>query len=772
MNAVTIGRNEKKKIYLATFFNPVLGKRVTRSLGTGCKDEQTAAEIKRMIAEIINTDGCDSYPIYKEFKERFKEKSDYSNLVMKLIYDNSELQQHEYEEGLKRFLDESIKVKENDEFFRPAIVFVGGPGVGKTKVIQQLLGSTEYNTPASSSSNTTTSMLYVDVEPETNKVAFVFKINSMAKNYQAIKHNIYQVFTYLATLAQGEEINKDELLNKLLISNDLRYNLTFLISDKEYCNNLIGDIEESFGQVWTKFKDEFKSEKVSEVIGAFISLLDDEWTQSESEMATKELKEIVQQLDVDEFIQCLLTQVKKDKVKIIKEILKELKNIEKGMENVNLEVKTANKIELDQEISDKDLIDVNAMYIALSYKDNHCPDKELKNLLFEIMKYVSSSDEDSISLLPLLDSLRLKGNFSSDIDSKVKSSYMLIDSEGVGHNAGVVENSSELIYALQHATKVIWMIDASRPITNIEANTLSTLAANGCLYKTTLTWTKCDEIIAREEDIDNRIYKLLENLLKEFNNDEHIVAMQKHIKKDMLILGDMDKKIRDGKISVKYRGKTIEDTFEQRFADDFNKMIDMPQITKEELNVSYSLIYLSNILDSQIQRFILDFSAIVSSAHWTKVKAFTDRMAYNYCNRCYEQIAPEAKLRYLLKYPLEKFISNPIEYSEEAKQAKFNQLQMLQEELAKRVDKIIEQVVYKDNEIKWQQAYRLYGTGSGNQRKRDTIGIIRNSVAFDRSINKESKIYTEIIKNMLELEGKIKDLDVKLILERYVGETK
>ena len=393
MNAVTIGRNEKKKIYLATFFNPVLGKRVTRSLGTGCKDAQTAAEIKEMITEIINTDGCDSYPIYKEFKEQFKEKpkekSDYSNLVMKLIYDNSELQQHEYEEELKMFLDDNIVVKRDDKFVRPAVVFVGGPGVGKTKVIQQLLGSTEYNTPASSSSNTTTSMLYVDVEPEANKVKLVFKINSMSKNYQAIKHNIYQVFTYLATLAQGEEVNKDELLNKLLISNDLRYNLTFLISDKEYCNNLIRDIEESFWKVWTKFKDEFKSEKVSEAIGAFISLLDDEWTQSESEMSAKELKEIVQQLDVDEFIQSLLTQVKKDKVKIIKEILKELKNIEKGMENVNLEVKTTNKIELDQEISDKDLTDVNAMYIALSYKDNHCPDKELKNLLFKIMKYVT-----------------------------------------------------------------------------------------------------------------------------------------------------------------------------------------------------------------------------------------------------------------------------------------------------------------------------------------------------------------------------------------------
>ena len=76
------------------------------------------------------------------------------------------------------------------------------------------------------------------------------------------------------------------------------------------------------------------------------------------------------------------------------------------------------------------------------------------------MQKVSCVDIKIKSILPLVEKIKIRGNFKSKVGKKQNSNdYLLIDSEGIGHNAGNLESSDYFIKNLQKVNKIVWMIN-------------------------------------------------------------------------------------------------------------------------------------------------------------------------------------------------------------------------------------------------------------------------------------------------------------------------
>lgn len=764
-NIVYLNFNDKKGIHVLNFYNPILKKRSTKSLGIEIgSDVEKAKLVQAQVSKIINNDEFHTYLGYKLAKEQFLEEA------VKAVYDKTKLKKEEFNESIGNFWGNYIQVedKENEKFIKDAVILIGDPGVGKTKIIQQKIGSVEYNTPASTVSNTTTGTFIADIDSSSNKLELLYQESDDVQQNNNIKENIYSLLRYLM-LTKEKEIIDDEILNKLLISNDLRFNLTYLISDTKTLYEIAKQIHSDFKRICDMFKN--NEEALVTIIEDIIIILDGNSSDECSYNFTDEQKEEINSLLVDNYIQQIQNLINKEKIKIIKELFKICKKSIENIQNARLiiryigngeesvEIKYGEETSID--IVEKVIVNIKSLYISVQYDDKQ-PDDILKDAFYKIMQKVSCVDIKIKSILPLVEKIKIRGNFKSKVGKKQNSNdYLLIDSEGIGHNAGNLESSDYFIKNLQKVNKIVWMIDINRPVTQTTKDTLNLLSSNGSLYKTIISFTKCDCVLETNESIEQRIYKLKENLKKEFNGNVEIINSKIMDTSNMLLLGDMDKYIEKDKVFIKYRGKEIEDNINETFVNDFNQLENFKVFTiKEEIDLNYSLIYLAKIIDSNIQSFIKDFSNEVYSLHWKRVEAFTDRIGYNYNGRSFHTLRPEADLKKLLKTNIEYIISNPTNCSKKEKEQFYDYFQMIQEKIAKKIDEIIEKLIFKDNQQKWRDLYNLTGLGTGNSRKDSTVNLINESISFDRLKGKENEILKYIVFTIRDLNqeefGKIK----------------
>lgn len=114
----------------------------------------------------------------------------------------------------------------------------------------------------------------------------------------------------------------------------------------------------------------------------------------------------------------------------------------------------------------------------------------------------------------------------------------------------------------------------------------------------------------------------------------------------------------------------------------------------EDIKFDYSLIDFANNFDEEIIKFLNNYKSKIAITHWAKVKAATDRIGYNYNNRSYDNIAPEADLKRALKSSLFKVIYNPSNLKKSEIENNFDTLQCIQESISLEIDKLVEKYIW------------------------------------------------------------------------------
>lgn len=759
-NKVYLNLNERKGIYAISFFNPVLKKRTTKSLGTQIgMDKEKAEGIQEEVSNIINDVKLQNYEGYKIAKEKFSEDA------IKAVYEKTKFKKQEFIERVNKFSEDYIKIVDEDtgKFKKEAVMYIGDPGVGKTRTIQQKIGSAEYNTPASTLSNTTTGVFIADINNSANELEMLVQESDDVEQISSERENIYSLLRYLVN--NKDKIDKEECLNKLLISDDLRFNLTYLNSNIELFRELSEQIQSDFESIYSAFNN--NKEELMLAINDIIIVLDGGEKEDCKYKFTDEQIQVIKLFIVDNYVQQIQNLINKEKIKVIKNLFKICKESVENSTDLEIIIKYVDnkkkdEIELksgvisDFDISEKIIVNIKAMYISMKYA-NKKPDEELKDVFFKVMQRISCVDKEIKSIVPLVEKMKIRGNFKSKVaKSNDIANYILIDSEGIGHNAGNLESGEGFIRNLQMSNRVIWMLDINRPVTSITKETLKLLASNGSLYKTAVAFTKCDEALEKNEDLDQRIYKIKENLKKEFNGDtDNLGIFNSNVldNSNILLLGDMDKRIEEDKVFIRYRGKAIEDTMEEMFIENFNRLEDFQERSdlSKKIYLEYSLIELAKVLDKEVESFIKKFSSTVYELHWKIVEAFTDRIGYNYNGRKYRMLMPEADIRQNLKINIEKIISKPINYSEEERKQLYDDFQMIQEKVSQNIDEIVAELIFKNNQEIWKELYKLSGQGTGNKRKRRTAELVKQSVTFDRQQGRENEILKRIVNTIEKL---------------------
>lgn len=757
----TMSYNKTKDIYLVTFTNKVVGGRVSKSLGS----EKEVAEIWRdEVEKIINTDNYNSKEGYLENIRAFSTES------VKMVYGGSKFENLIIEEFRKKFYENIIPYykKGQNKYLENACMLVGGSGVGKTNLLQNLIGSRDYNTPASTTSNTTCGKTVVFVERKSRKLELAFEEISNSSLIDNIKENIYNLIRNLITTDE-DDIVESELWRKILISEDLRCSLQYLITDEQTRNqiNEVGiEIRNDIMPIVNELLkiEEFEGNKKI-IANNFISILDGELEHIDVEYLTK-----VKGMNIDKYIKKIYLSIKNEKIKVLKGIYRIIKSHLNEKDNILGEIKyllesniyfEKDEIKLNQENLtfksdveikiDNKLNDAHSMYISLEYEDGKEIDSMLRNMFFEIMQKISYANTEQASLFPLIDSLTIKGPFESTIELDNKENYIVIDSEGIGHNAGNFEINQDYSKTLRCVDKILWLIDASSAITKTEQYALESLSNNGVLYKTEIVFNKSDIVLDNGDDLKSRIYGMMENLYKEFGDNDEIVNSKSNLNSRILTLGDMNKKISDGKVILDFRGRKAEVELEKEFEKNFRQLLNFEKSRINDKKIfEYSVVRLATSFDSIIKEFLKKYIELIDDSHWRIIKAWTKRMGYNDDNRGYRMFTPEADLKYSFKSELNKIISKPIGLTREEIIEEYDNLQMIQEVLAGKVDESVEKYIYGEEKSidagsEWRKLEAISGVGSGNERKDRAKILLESSLGFDRNKNEENRIFKDVV---------------------------
>lgn len=761
---VTLSKNVEKNIWIVVYVDPKTAKKTTKSLGKIEEiSNEEALKIKEEMEFILNK--LDYYKNYNNFKA---EKNNYKNKVVKKAFEilfmgNDNWKKEMYEKTIvedKKFIE--ITNSKNEFCYDNSFVFVGPPGAGKTQLIQQLIGGIEYNTPACTASNTTTGGFYAKIN---NKKYLKLSALMIEELSERISDNFDE---FIMFCAYNDNLSKENLLKKLLTSNDLKCNLLLLLNENEKIEICLQELSEDICSIlknaWEKFYKFYKDEKKEsnekiELINEFISLINKE--PNYNYIINKEQLEIVDEIDKNKYVKKICNYIYEAEINLINKMYKDLLN-ESDKINANLDFKYFTD---ENSISNKPILSKNSNVIAiqfkLEYKDsNKSVDEDLRKVFFNAMRKISCGENKS-NLRPVVSSLKIEGNFQSKI--KVLSEILnenkemlLIDSEGIGHNAGNLSYSSVFSKNIQYAKKVIWIIDVNSPINPSYKDMLKILTSNGCLYKTELAFSKCDSYLDNiDGDLKQRRFELIENLYKEFENNEEIYNSRNLMLEKAIFIGDLNKNIDGQEIKFKFRNKVIKDSFNEEYEKGLKNLFSLCKTNQDnnELSFEYNFIQLNDILNKEVEQYLDDYKRNISYAFWSKIKALTRRMTYSLNDRGYKEFRPEDDLKARLKQGLQKVINNPIKINnknitEEDKALYYKEFQIIQEILGKNIDSIVTDLIYNNNEDDWRNCYEISGNGSGNRRKQEVKVLLEKSLKD----NNENKVLNELCNKLDKLE--------------------
>ncbi|SUY21850.1 Uncharacterised protein [Clostridium perfringens] len=781
--------NKEKGIISVNFFNPFRGKKTTKSLGkeVGLNEEKAQIIIDKLV-ELINTK-----EYFEDYSGYLKAKEDLNNdRLLKMVFSGGDFFKLKSEEERRIYIDKKININNKDGGYRgKAIQFLGASGAGKTKTIQQLIGSIKYNTPASTTSNTTVSNFEAVINGSSNSLKMVASFLNKEELIEYLMDNVLKCIKIILNNNENNDLDRI-IFNNIFSSNDMKLRLNFLLRNLNKENDNILNIKnilmENSINIWSDFSKERKINlNYREVSEEFRSEFD-EYIEENKEDICEECVNILMEIIIEEMNKVIST---------ISSIIKNKKEDERSLifkEEFITNLNNYKKID-DVVFSKKEW--PKHIYIEIFCQDN-VPNKEVKDLFWNIYRNISCGDEDVPNLYALVASSRIEGNFNPLWlkDGEIKEA-VIIDSEGFGHDVDKLVFSPSTIKYMQKVDMILWIIDSTKGMTNNDGLMLEELLRNGCLNKIKMCFNRLEKMDSKTEKSDeakkSRIDSLINNLFKNYEDKKYdsnfevvnfrydILDESKRYYFDYLneVIEDENGILKEEFISISEKliaaGIDIEElkTKLNYTIDSFKKLVkylNTPRM-KNEKNESidyypeYSSSVLSRCCDIEILSIKNKIIDDIISSHWNTVRSFTFRMVYCSSNyRWWRYINPENDLKTIVKTIALDYLMHPINYDkcQEGDKKLFREIiQEVQNGLAEKIDEFVEKRINNDVKEKWKYALNDYGIGSGNRRKNNVIKIFDEIFPFDKNKREKNVVYIDLYKCIKENE-RLKDLKAKI----------
>ncbi len=807
----------KKGILMISFKSPLKldakgnKKQVNKSMGRKFSDNEVREVIARDIQTILdNPEYYSSYDGYVKAKEEFHPKaieaffsfSEFENIYNDQIYKDILEEKIPIKEKMEDVNNKIEITKENWRYSLPSFVLLGLPGGGKTTLEKQIIGAMNSGFPATSQSNTTIGSLELIVRQSLRELKIVSTFYTVSFIKEKVKGN---VLDKIIDVIAEKDTDEQEMYEGLCETSDRKFKFNFLLGDSsEFGEEIIKRLQEIAKDIWERFCKENTD-------------VNHEYADNNNSDLDKRIKEFLEEQDeVTEIIDDFMERIDDAYQKAILQMIEELHGLNSEGKEIEFKgtiVGKGGRIELHNQMDfeatmgkvEKGTLP-QYVEIEIFYCDKERrPDKSLRDKFFKICEFMSSADERmrGKTLFPLIRATRVAGNFRplwKDEDAQFKD-FIIIDSEGFGHDLANKEIPKELREVLLKSDRIRWVQDGSKPVTDNNKELLKYLIVSGYIRKTDFCMNRLEEfdlnsyqsINSRKKYIrqgleslvdalvndeaklqdkivtgKDRTYKklinertyLFEYLNQVIQNGEYIVTsnyikLAKTIEKFKSI-GDCEEDIKN--LESMMQSEKISFDTEINTVKNIERLVDVVERKKEPEWYDFQVIYKYDKFvhgSASISRaFKKEFMTNLNESTWQTIKAFNNRIAYDYDGREWGRLKPEAILERIIKTNIYGFLVNPDNVDDIVDMERFLEcVDYIAQNIAIKVTEIVREHIVnaknKEGET-WKTGADLYGNGSTSVRYWVIQGIIDYNFEIDYEKGKYDKLYDDLKKCVID----------------------
>jgi hypothetical protein len=318
-------------------------------------------------------------------------------------------------------------------------------------------------------------------------------------------------------------------------------------------------------------------------------------------------------------------------------------------------------------------------------------------------------------LTPLVNGVRVAGQFTPDWYGDGAPKLILVDGEGLGHTpdsaSSVPPSVSE---AIEKADAVILVDDARVPMQAAPAAAMYEIAESGNAYKLILAFTHFDEVqgddLPTEEDKAEKVWASVAQQLDSFgkNQGSHVERpLRLRLGEARFSLGNLQTVISADSIDVGQLNGLIEAI----------ESVEKPDLA--DARPVYALDDLANVIPNasisfhRFWRARLGLEGARATEHWTRIKAMSRRLS-EFEEDGYDTLQPVADIRRELRTQINAFIDRPSRWevpsiSEQEKQHIYDELK---NNISNRLVALSASRMRQDRIDEWWDAYEQRGRGS------------------------------------------------------------
>ncbi|OZQ68285.1 hypothetical protein [Paenibacillus odorifer] len=810
-----------------SFYSPFLknkkghARQINKGIGK-IKDQKVIDKIVLDIESILsNTDYLESYEGYLMAKSKFEE------FAVDAVFVNSIFDTKHHSEAIYKILESRIPLKEDEVMFKdPAVVFIGLPGGGKSTTIKQIIGASESSFPAIMQSNTTVGLLEIHANQGSKSLDAVAICFSRVVLEELLKSNLLNVirmvlsylndnFTFEKGIFNQETIKS--LYTAVTQSSDRKTKLQYVLNRESFDNiDFFNNAVRSAIEIWEGFKGKVKK-------GEYENLpkVDEVYTRNNGTVFYNSFDEYVAGDNshelFDDLIDKIFDLIKNNVRQILAEMihfsLNSFDDIDIDIEVVDtqiLKIDNSKVLDIDGMLSDIEI--PKYIVIRIKYQDKREPDEKLRKYYFELMEYISSASESKIghTLFPLIERVRISGNFKPSWQDTTAKNYILIDSEGFGHDIANKVISNELRGILNESGRIAFIQNGSQSISSDAKEIVSELITSGAIYKTTFCFNRLerfdskssallesklnyinmgiknllaalvkdeenqeDKIVTGNEPIFERMIMektlLFEYLEKTFDNKEGFIPeeslskynsfknkYEKYLSIDEEIANDMKNSMMD--LFVKFDSGFNTVTNIEKLIQGFN--ISEKKLPSYYENLNFKLNYdtdnFSHTSAEINKSFHDEFILLIREGIWQTIKAFNERIAGNYGSREWREFRPESHLTGIIQRRIFAYLMHPENLFSE-KDIKDRGIfvefiiQMTQNHLVKAFRQIAEDHINAEIlKEKWRLAASKHGPGSTFERKEIIIQAIDDYFTLNYNSGKRDPLIKDLRRHVFD----------------------
>lgn len=675
-------KSTNRKSYTIIFRHPVVkeegknsGLKVHRGLGT--TDEAIALELVEEMNTILKDD------TWWHLQRRLEAYSKFSEKIVDAFYDPMNRTEHCNDTYLKK-----IRMPGKEEGYSHNGL-LGMSGNGKTSVLRNICGTTKEHFPTTASGRTTTCNIEI-ITSDSDTFEAVITFVPRGRLEILVQECIEEAIKYILSLDDFNKTDKNILMEKLLEHENLTTRLNYILGNY----SILPDDDMNPDLDYLDFVD------------------DDELDEEEFEegQGPDYIKQIIDRLDYYCSELAAMSEPYKGK----------LPEIEDGV----IELVDDDRI---RDFKDEILDDIQQRFYLLENGEKLNPrgkwfdawyyqSKDREEFIRTLKRFNSNAKAEWGTLLtPIVESIRIKGAFKPTFCEHVPK-LVLYDGEGLGHKTQISSVPIKTVDMLDRWDSIILVDNAASPIMDTTKILLKTIIDVGQTKKLMMAFTHFD-------------YMEGDNMIKTKDKMKHVIAAVSSylsgIKKiDANALLDTDREsilnscyffsnLNKEEIS-ELSSNQFKRMFEQIDAR-FNESLDI-----NDIFISYDAMTLFHHMQVAIRNYRKTWSELIGyqtntprTAHWSKIKALTRRLAYLNQDNYNGELQPLADLVQEISSQLSIYLNNPLtvtpeRINDELKDAKINKIKG---DINRLIRPFVVEILWKDDEQlkRWQEAYLFKG---------------------------------------------------------------